>query len=126
MQSHLPRMHESFTLDIQCQFVNVSRKHLKRSSQLIIHLSNFYLGVLASLDMSAIRCNMFSQSSHIFSGGAFTNFILPPQHPLAWCVWLAQLCNDFTSLGFGQVGWLRFHPFPVAIHYIRGPRRRYE
>ena len=42
MQSHLPRMHEFFKLDIQCQFVNVS---LKRSSPFIVHLSNFRLNI---------------------------------------------------------------------------------
>ena len=32
MQSHLSRMHEFFTLDIQCLFVNVPLKRLKRPS----------------------------------------------------------------------------------------------
>ena len=63
MQSHLPRMHDFFTLDIQYQFINVSLKRLKRSLQFIIHLSNFRFGVLASLDISAVRCSMFSRLS---------------------------------------------------------------
>ena len=45
MQSHLPRMHEFFTLDIQCQFVNVSLKCLKQSSQFIMHLVSFHLNI---------------------------------------------------------------------------------
>ena len=32
-------------LDIQCQFVNVSLKRLKRSSEFIIHLSSFRLNI---------------------------------------------------------------------------------
>ena len=47
MQSHLPRMHAFFTLDIQCQVVNVSLQRLKRLAQFIIHLSNSYLNVEA-------------------------------------------------------------------------------
>ena len=38
-------MHELFTLNIHCQFVNVSLKRLKRSSQSIIHLSSFHLNI---------------------------------------------------------------------------------
>ena len=41
MHSYLPWMHEFCTLDIHCRFVNISLKHLKRSSQFIIHLSSF-------------------------------------------------------------------------------------
>jgi hypothetical protein len=52
-----------------------------------------------------------------FPDGAFVDFILWPQHPLA------QLCNDFTLLGFIQVGCLKFHPFLVAIHQIKGFRK---
>ena len=36
MHSHFPGVHEFFTLDIHCQFINVSPKHLKPSSQFII------------------------------------------------------------------------------------------
>ena len=50
-----------------------------------------------------------------FLDGTFTDFILPPQRPLARCVQLAQLCNSFTWLGFGQTGCLRFHLFPIAF-----------
>ena len=39
------RMHEFFTLDNQCQFVNVLPKYLKQSLQFIIHLSNFRLNI---------------------------------------------------------------------------------
>ena len=35
-----------FMLDIQCHFVNVSMKHLKWSSQFIIHLSSFRLNII--------------------------------------------------------------------------------
>ena len=45
MQSHLPRMHEFFELDIKCLFVNVSLKRLKRSSHFIIHLFSFRLNI---------------------------------------------------------------------------------
>ena len=45
MHSHLPQMHEFYTLDIQCRFVNVSHKHLKRSSQYIIDMSNLCLNI---------------------------------------------------------------------------------
>ena len=40
-------MHELVTFDIQCQFVNVSLKHLKRSLQfIIIHMfDNFRLNI---------------------------------------------------------------------------------
>ena len=39
-------MHEFFMLDIQCQFVNVLLKCLKRSSQFIIHMfDNFRLKI---------------------------------------------------------------------------------
>ena len=61
-----------------------------------------------------------------FLDGTFTVFIIPPQCPLAWRVRFSQLCKDFTLLGFGQVGCLRFHLFPIAIHQIRGSRKRYE
>ena len=61
-----------------------------------------------------------------FPDGTFTHFILPPQCPLAWHVRFAQLCDNFTSLGFGQTGRLMFHPFPVAIHQITGSRKQYE
>ena len=47
MQSHLLGMLEFFTFDIQCQFVNVSLKRLKRSLQFIINLSNFRLNIEA-------------------------------------------------------------------------------
>ena len=47
MQSHLLRMHEIFTLGIQCHFDNVSLKRLKRLSQFITHLSNFRLNIIA-------------------------------------------------------------------------------
>ena len=45
---------------------------------------------------------------------------------LARRVRLARLWNDFTSLGFGQVGCPMFHLFPVVIHRIRMSRNRYE
>ena len=45
MQSHLPWMHVIFMFDIHCQFVNISLKRLKPSSQFIIHLSNFRLNI---------------------------------------------------------------------------------
>ena len=47
MQSHLPRMHEFFTIIIQCQFINVPLKHLKQSLQFIIHMFNFRLNIRA-------------------------------------------------------------------------------
>ena len=47
MQSHLLRMHEFFTLDIQCQFVNVLLKRLEQPSQFIVHMSSFYLKIVA-------------------------------------------------------------------------------
>ena len=149
-------MHEFFTLDIHCQFVSVSLKCLKRSSEFIIHLSNFRLNVgakqlvvdvkvsraskplkLVALSYSAnvsigwILSLIGGSSSnshrfHNFPNGTFTNFILPPQRPLARRHLLAQLCNDFTSLGFSHVGCLKFHPFPVAIPQSRGSRKRYE
>ena len=34
-----------FTLDIQCQFVNVSLKLLKQLLQFIIHMSNYHLNI---------------------------------------------------------------------------------
>ena len=45
MQSHLPRMHEFFMLDIRCQFVNVLLKGLKQLLQFIIHMSSFRLTI---------------------------------------------------------------------------------
>ena len=66
---------------------------------------------------------MFSSLSQTF-GMAPTNFVLWPQRPFAQHIRLAQLCNDFTSLGFAQVGCLRFHPLPVAYHQIGGSRKR--
>ena len=57
-----------------------------------------------------------------YPDGTFTIFVLPPHRPLARRVQFAQLCNDFTSLGFGQARCLRFHPFPIAnlqrVHII--------
>ena len=47
MQSHLLRMHEFFTLDIQCQFVNVLLKRLEQPSQFIVHMSSFCLKIVA-------------------------------------------------------------------------------
>ena len=34
--------------------------------------------------------------------------------PLARRIWFAQVCNDFTLLGFGQAGCLKFHSIPIA------------
>ena len=45
MQSDLPQMHDFFMLDIECEFVNVSLKCLKRSSLFTVNLSNFRLNV---------------------------------------------------------------------------------
>ena len=50
-----------------------------------------------------------------FLDGAFTDFKIPSQRPLARRIQLAQLCNDFTSLGFGQAGALRFIRFPLRF-----------
>ena len=61
-----------------------------------------------------------------FSNGAFIDFILPSHCLITRGAWLAQLCNDFTLMGFGQACCLGFHPFPVAIHHIKGSRKRYE
>ena len=58
--------------------------------------------------------------------GAFIDFILPPQSPFVQRVWLAQLCNNFTSLDFSQAGCLRFHMCPLAIHRIRRSKKWYE
>ena len=38
-------MQEFLTFDIQCQFVTVSLRHLKCSSQFIIHMSNFHSNI---------------------------------------------------------------------------------
>ena len=58
-----------------------------------------------------------------FPHGTFIESILPPHRPLARRVRLSQICNDFTLLGFNQAGCLKFHPFPVAIHRIKGSRK---
>ena len=59
-----------------------------------------------------------------FPDGIFTDFILLPRCLLVQRVRRAHFCNDFTSLGFGQAGCLRFHPFPAPIHQIRASRKR--
>ena len=82
---------------------------------------------LATLSNSTnISIGDYSHCFHNFPGGTFIDFILHPQHPLARRIQLAQLCNNFTSLGFSQAGCLKFHLFPVAIHRIRGSGKRYE
>ena len=43
MNSHLLQKHEFSTLNIQCQFVNVSLKCLKRLPDFVIHMSSFRL-----------------------------------------------------------------------------------
>ena len=149
-------MHQFCTLDIHGQFVNVSLKCLKRSSQFIIHMSSFRSNIgakqlvinvkvsRASKSLKSVALSYFnkcldrldfvidrwfffnSHRFHNFPNGTFTDFMLPPQCLLARHIRLARLCNDFTSLGFGQVGCLKFHLFPVAIHRTRGSRKQYE
>ena len=138
------------TLDIHCRFVNVLPKRLKQSSRFIIHLSSFRLNIgakqlvvdvkdgraskplksVALSDSTNVSIGWISSSSshcfHNFPDGTLTDFKLLPQRPLTRRIRLAQLCNDFTLLGFGQASCLKFHPFPVAIHRIKGSRKRYE
>ena len=58
MQSDLPRMHEFFRTDIQCQFVNVSLKRLKWLLQFIIHMSSFHLNIGAKQFVADVEDNV--------------------------------------------------------------------
>jgi hypothetical protein len=77
----------------------------------------------SSLQMIALATNDSLQYILLiapnFMDDVFTDFILWPQCPLARRVRLAQLCNDLSSIDFGQACCLMFHPFPVAIHQIK-------
>ena len=54
---------------------------------------------------------------------SLTSYSCPSARLLSSFGLLAQLCNDFTLLGFGQAGCPKFHPFPIVIHQIRGSRK---
>ena len=56
MQSHWLRMHEIRTLDIQCQFVNVSSD---RRSQFIIHVFSFRLNIIAKQLVVDVRIMLY-------------------------------------------------------------------
>ena len=114
MQSHLPRTHEFFTLDIQCQFVIVLLKCLKRLSQFIIRLFNFHLGVLASLIISAIRCNVFSRLSQTFRGVPSLTLYSCPS---------ARLLNMFGLLKFAIISRCWALVKRIASSFIHFPLR---
>ena len=58
MHSQFLRMHDFFTLDIQCQFVNILLKRLKRLSHFIIHVSSVRLNIKAKQLVVDVKNNV--------------------------------------------------------------------
>ena len=71
MHSHLPQMHGFFTLHIQCHFVNVSLKHLRRSLLFIVHLSNFHLNIGAKQLVADVDNNVLGSFKAFEVGSTF-------------------------------------------------------
>ena len=84
--------------------------------------TNVSIGYISSsIGGSSLICIISRTSST--SSSITTQYSLLLRHRnymFARRVWLAQLCNIFTSLGFSQAGYLMFHPFPIAMYRFRG------
>ena len=114
----LPFEHRSKVIGRRCQGQCCVELHSLSSQKHYSNSTNVSIGWISLQYVLPIVPN--------FPDGTFTDFTLPPLCMLAQCIRLAQLYNDFTSLGFSQAGRLKFNPFPIAIYRIRGCRKRYE
>ena len=81
----------SFLYDVQCQFVDVSLKHLEQLAQFIIHLSGFRLNSIAKQLVVDVEDKKLCRASKPLKSVAFSN-------------------SANVSIGYiyGQVGCLMF------------------
>ena len=105
MQSHMPWMHDFFTLDIHFQFVNVSLKHLKRSSQFIIHLFSFRLNIGAKQLVIDVKDNRASKPLKSVALSNSTNVSIG---------WISSSIGGSSSI---RIVSITFHVAPSLTSY---------
>ena len=108
MHSYLTWMHEIFTLYIHSQFVNVSLKRLKRSSQFIIHMLSFCLNIGAK--QLVVDVNLDNDASKPLKSIALSN---SRNVPIGWISsWIGGFSICIVSITFQIVPLLTSYSRP--------------